>query len=232
MPVTLTRGRSTPLREVRYILLADDHPIVLAGLRGLLEQEPDLSIIGTVRTSKELFVTLEAIRPSLLILDLSLGKADGLDVLKSVRAIHERLAVLVFSMHDERDFALRVVNAGAMGYLMKDNAAEQMVAAVRAVLGGQVYLSEAVLAGRRLGEALDGEGGVDGLTDRELSIFRMIGKGMSTREIAEDLHLSVKTVEKHRENIKRKLGIDGGSKLAAEAAVYVWRSAGGETSGG
>ncbi len=227
MPVATNREKSSPLREMRYILLADDHPIVLAGLRGLLEQELDLSIIGTVQTSQELFQTLEAIRPSLLIMDLSLGKADGLDVLKSVRAIHERLSVLIFSMHDERDYALRVVAAGAMGYLMKDNGPDDLLAAVRTVLGGQVYLSEEVRTGRSAEEAAEIGGGVDGLTDRELSIFSMIGRGMATREIAVDLHLSVKTVEKHRENIKRKLGLDGGSKLAAEAAVYVWRSASG-----
>ncbi len=231
MPTAINRGKSSPLREMKYVLLADDHPIVLAGMRALLEQQPDLAIIGTVGTSKELFQTLEAIRPSLLIMDLSLGKADGLDVLKSVRAIHERLSVLVFSMHDERDYALRVLTAGAMGYLMKDNAADELLAAVRRVLGGQIYLSEVVLAGRSAEEVAEIGDGVDGLTDRELSIFRMIGSGLPTRTIAADLHLSVKTIEKHRENIKRKLGLEGGSKLAAEAAIYVWRSAAGGDSG-
>ncbi len=215
---------------MRYVLLADDHPVVLSGLRGLLEQEADLSIIGTVRTTKELFLTLEAIRPSLLILDLSLGKADGLNVLKSVRAVHSELPVLIFTMHDEHDYARRVVSAGAMGYLMKDNAAEELHAAVRTVLRGDVYLSEAVRAGRSDKEAAEIGGGVDNLTDRELSIFRMIGSGLPTREIAGTLHLSVKTIEKHRENIKRKLGLEGGAKLAAEAAVYVWRSGSGRDS--
>lgn len=228
MSVGPARGSQQAPRETRYVLLADDHPIVLAGLRGLLEAQPDLSVIGTVRTAGELFQTLVAIRPSLLILDLSLGKGDGLGVLKSVRAVHRNLPVLVFSTHDEKDYAIRAVNAGAKGYVMKDKTSEQLLEAIRMVFRGQTYLSAEILARQGTEEAGGFVGEVDNLTDRELAIFRMIGGGQSTRMIAENLHLSIKTVEKHRENIKGKLGLEGGAKLAVVAAVYVWRSEGGE----
>lgn len=223
------RGSDKALREIKYVLLADDHPIVLFGLREVLEAQADLAVIGTVRTASELFQTLEAIRPSLLILDLSVGKGDGLDVLKSVLAVHEDLLVLVFSVHNESDYAIRVVNAGAKGYVTKDTPIEQILKAVRRVFRGQTYLSEEILARQQSEDAACGVSDVENLTDRELAIFRMIGSGQSTRIIAENLHLSIKTVEKHRENIKSKLGLSGGAKLAAVAAVYVWRSEGGKS---
>ncbi len=223
------RGSYQAQREIRYVLLADDHPIVLFGLRDLLDAQPDLAVIGTVRTAGELYQTLEAIRPTLLIMDLSLGKGDGLDVLKSVLAVHDQLMVLIFSMHDEEDYAVRAVNAGARGYLRKDSTIEQLLEAVQVVFSGQIYLSEEILAAQRPDDKKRGESGVENLTDRELSVFRMIGSGLPTRSIAENLHLSIKTIEKHRENIKSKLGVNAGSKLAAVAAVYVWRSDGART---
>ncbi len=231
LPMGLILGRATEklARDVKYVLLADDHPIVLAGMRDLLEAQPEISVIGTATSVGELFSTLEAIRPSILILDLNLGKADGLAVLKSVLNVHEDLPVLVFSVHDERDYAPRALHAGAKGYLMKDQPVEKILAAVRRVLRGETSVNQVAMDCLRPGDPGQGVMSVEQLTDRELVIFRMIGQGFPTRGIANDLHVSIKTVEKHRENIKRKLGISAGSKLGAEAAIYVWRSDGGST---
>ncbi|MGC1480340.1 MAG: response regulator transcription factor [Chthoniobacterales bacterium] len=220
--------RDESVRE--YVVVADDHPVILRGLSQLINAEKDLEVIATISNARDLMETLGAVRPSLLLLDLGLGNADGLSVLKSVRAMHKSLPVLVFSMLDELDFAGRALTSGASGYVMKDNVDDQLLMAIRTVMKGETYLSPAVRQSH-LGRSPESERfGVELLTDRELSVFRKVGMGRTTRSIAEDLFISVKTVEKHRENIKRKLGIESGNILCAEAAVYVWRSRGGVSS--
>lgn len=205
-------------------MLADDHPIVLGGLRKLLAAQTELEVVGAASSAQDLMAALAAICPSLLIMDLGLGNADGLSVLKSIRSTHRALPILVFSMHDELEYAGRALTSGASGYVMKDNADEQLLVAIRTVLRGEIYLSR-VVRDSHLGPSPESSRyGVDLLTDRELSVFRMIGVGRPTREIADDLFISIKTVEKHRENIKRKLGIESGNILGVEAAIHVWCS--------
>lgn len=211
----------------KFVVLADDHPIVLGGLRRLLASQTDLEVVGTAKSAKDLMSSLSAVCPSLLIMDLGLGNADGLSVLKSVRSVHRALPIVVFSMHDELEYAARALSCGANGYVMKDHADEQLIGAIQTVLRGEIYLSQAVRESHLGPSPESSRYGVELLTDRELSIFRMIGVGRPTREIADSLFISIKTVEKHRENIKRKLGIETGNRLGVEAAIYVWRSNGG-----
>jgi DNA-binding NarL/FixJ family response regulator len=206
------------------ILVVDDHPIVRHGLTQLINDEPGLTVCGTAARPVE---ALEAIRtrgPDLVVLDLSLGDDSGLELLKKMKIERPDLPVLVLSMHDEAYYADRVLRAGAMGYVMKQQPAEQVIAAIQQVLSGKVYLSESMSASMltRLvgGKAVEGGTPVDALTDRELQVLNLIGEGLGTRQIAEHLHLSVKTVENYREHIKAKLKLQSSSELVRYAVRW------------
>jgi len=205
------------------ILIVDDHPIVRHGLTQLIDDEPGLQVCGSAANSSEALEALKSIRPDLVILDLSLGDESGLELLKQIKPLYSDLPVLVLSMHDEAYYADRVLRAGAMGFIMKQEPAEQMIAAVRQVLSGKVYLSESMAASMltRLVGRKTAVGGtpVDNLTDRELQVLELIGRGLGTRQIAEKLNLSVKTVENHREHIKAKLKL----RTSAELVRYAVR---------
>jgi DNA-binding NarL/FixJ family response regulator len=205
------------------IVIVDDHPIVRHGLAQLINDEPGLNVCGSAANPAEALEVLEQQVPDLVIVDLSLGDDSGLDLLKTLHSQRPELPVLVLSMHDEAYYADRVLRAGAMGYIMKQEAAEQMISAIHQVLSGKVYLSESMaasmltrLVGRRV---VRGGTPVDHLTDRELQVLGLIGKGLGTRQIAEKLHLSVKTVENHREHIKAKLKL----RTSAELVRYAVR---------
>ena len=204
------------------VLIVDDHPIVRHGLARLINDEPGLTVCGSAATRAEAQEALRHERPDLVIIDLSLGDDSGLDLLKAIRLEHPDLPVLVLSMHDEAYYADRALRAGAMGFIMKQEPAERMIAAVHQVLSGRVYLSEK-LAGSMLTRLVGRTGTVarpvDHLTDRELQILELIGRGLATRQIADRLHLSVKTVENHREHIKAKLHL----KTSAELVRYAVR---------
>jgi len=205
------------------ILIVDDHPIVRHGLAQLIDDEPGLQVCGSAANASEALESLKTVKPDLLILDLSLGDESGLDLLKQIKPLYADLPVLVLSMHDEAYYADRVLRAGAMGFIMKQEPAEQMIAAVRQVLSGKVYLSESMAASMltRLVGRKTAVGGtpVDNLTDRELQVLELIGRGLGTRQIAEKLNLSVKTVENHREHIKAKLKL----RTSAELVRYAVR---------
>ena len=213
------------LREPRRILIVDDHPIVRQGIESLLAQEPDLSICGEAESAGEALDFLRNERPDAAVIDITLKGTDGLELTKSARAEFPDLIVLIMSMHDESIYAERALRSGASGYIMKQEVANSIVAALRSVLNGEIYVSEKVrqtLLGRLSGHQTRLEDSpIDRLSDRELEVFRMIGRGCGTRQIAEQLHLSVKTIETYRAHIKDKMGIQNATELVRRAVQLV-----------
>lgn len=207
------------------IVIVDDHPIVRRGLAGLINDEPDLQVVGEASTIAQAYTVLDEHRPQLALIDLSMGDGHGLELIKQVRANEWGVKMLVVSMHDEALYADRVLRAGAAGYLRKDQATDHIVEAIRRVLGGKLYLS-ASAESRVTTKVVDGEttavSAVGTLSDRELEVFEMIGDGLGSREIAEMLHLSIKTVETYREKIKAKLTLKNGNELIRHAVL--WKS--------
>jgi DNA-binding NarL/FixJ family response regulator len=206
-----------PTATKRKVFLVDDHPIVRQGLAQLINNETDLIVIGQ---GEDAYGSLRAIRdarPDLVTIDVSLKDSDGIELVKELKSQSPGLPVLVVSMHDESLYAERALRAGAGGYVMKQEAPQTLLAAMRAVLSGQVYVSSkmsATLLQRMVaGKKRDGGLPMDRLTDRELEVFRMIGAGTGVKEIADKLFLSVKTVEAHREHIKTKLTMKSSAEL-------------------
>jgi DNA-binding NarL/FixJ family response regulator len=209
----------------RTILLVDDHPIVLEGLKQLIDQQPDLRVCGELSDGRAAVATVERLRPDLAVVDLSLKAVNGLDVIKALKAERSELPVLALSMHDEMLYAERALRAGASGYVMKQEATKNLLGAVRRILDGGIYLSDnmtAKLLQRVANTKSTGSASVlEQLSDRELEVFRLIGEGASTRRIAEMLKLSIKTIESHRENIKRKLNLEDAAELVQCAVTWV-----------
>lgn len=207
------------------ILLVDDHPIVRQGLAELIEQEDDLVICGEAQSGFEALQAIATAKPDLAMVDISLQGTNGLELIKQIKAGHSDVPVLVLSMHDETLYAERALRAGARGYVMKEEATARLITAIRRVLSGEIYLSERMSA-RLLSRFVDGgpqTGGsaMERLSDRELEVFELIGRGLSTRRIAEELHLSIKTIESHREHIKEKLKLESSQELMRHAMQWV-----------
>ena len=208
------------------IVLIDDHPLIRQGLAQLLGTRPRLTVIGEADSAGAGMEMVRKHKPDLVILDLSLAKADGLEVVKQLKAELPRLPVLVISMHEESVYAERVLRAGARGYVMKKEPSEKIFQAIEQVLRGEIFVSERIkqdmLQFSATGKRISNEGGepLDHLTDREMQVFRLLGEGISTREIAERLHLSVKTIETYRENLKVKLNLPTGSALIQRAIQW------------
>src|ERR1700720_1229524 len=182
----------------KRILVVDDHPIVRQGLSLLLNREPDLVVCGEAEEATGAMHVMASARPDILIVDISLNGPDGLDLLKNIRTTHPALPVLILSMHDEAIYAERALRARANGYIMKQEATEKVLVAVRRILNGEVYLSER-MANKMLQQYMGGaraaiDSRISALSDRELEVFRLIGEGRGTRAIAEEMHLSIKTV--------------------------------------
>lgn len=209
----------------KNILIVDDHPIVRQGVRHVIEQEPDLRVCAEAESASEALHALQNHKLDLAIVDISLKGTDGLELTKWIRAQDEKLPVLIMSMHDESLYAERVLRAGAHGYIMKAEVADKIVGAVRRVLKGEIYLSEKV--GQNILHEVSGrstpadESPIKQLSDRELEVFRLIGQGHGTREIASMLHLSIKTIETYRAHIKEKLGLASATQLVRYAAQWV-----------
>lgn len=201
----------------RSVLIVDDHPIVRQGLIQLINAESDLDVCGDAASVDEALDLLEAAEPDIVILDLSLPDSDGLELLKKIRKETRHLPVLVLSMHDESMYAERMLSAGANGYIMKQAAADQLLIALRRVLAGGVYVSEGL--GALMIERISSDGRratanpIERLSNRELQVLNLIGQGRTTREVAETLNLSVKTVESHRQRIKKKLNLQTAAQL-------------------
>ena len=214
-----------PAPKVR-VLLVDDHPIVRQGIRTVVDLEPDLEVCGEADGAAEALRAVEEFRPDLAVVDLSLKDSSGLELIKDLRIRYPRLLVLVLSMRDESFYAERVLRAGARGYVVKDEGCAVVVEAIRKVLKGQIYLSDRIaskMIGSYVGGARPGTASMEQLSDREVEVFELLGKGLPSREIAQLLHVSVKTVDSHRENIKRKLGIEDATGLLKHAIEWLRR---------
>jgi DNA-binding NarL/FixJ family response regulator len=209
----------------RTVLVVDDHPIVREGLAQMINREPDLAVCGEAESMQTALHLMEVLRPNLLIVDISLNGPDGLDLLKHVRAQDPDLAVLILSMHDESIYAERALRAGANGYIMKQEATDNVLTALRRILTGEVYVSPRI-ANSMLQKFVRGgasdltHSSVDDLSDRELEVLRLIGGGHSTRQIAGELHLSVKTVESYQAHLKDKLGLKNSRELVQYATRW------------
>ena len=203
--------------QPRSVLIVDDHPIVRQGLSQLINAEDDLEVCGNAATVEEALQSLGESYPDVVIVDLSLAHSDGLELIKEIRSETRHLPVLVLSMHDENMYAERLLSAGANGYIMKQAAADQLLIALRRVLAGGVYVSEHL--GSSMIERFAGNdrkkasNPIERLSNRELQVLNLIGRGKTTREIAENLTLSVKTVESHRQRIKKKLNLQTSAQL-------------------
>ena len=204
------KQRSSRNIKRKNILLVDDHPLMRHGQASLLEREPDLAVCGEAGTAHEAMEAIARLKPDLVLADMALPDKDGLELIKDIQAVFPGLPVLAMSMQEESVYAARVLRAGGRGYVMKAEGPERLVAAIRAVLKGEVALSprmSAKVLESMVGPSSQTGGGPEGkLTDRELEVMRLFGEGWSTEEIAQRLHLSPKTVDVHRAHIKEKLG--------------------------
>jgi DNA-binding NarL/FixJ family response regulator len=208
----------------RTVFLVDDHPIVRQGLTLLINQEPDLTVCGQAEEMHSALQAIQSFHPDIMIVDISLNGPDGLELLKNIRAKHSGMPVLILSMHDESIYAERALRAGANGYIMKQEATEKVLVALRRILAGEIYVSDRV-GNHMLQHYIRGasplpQSSVAELTDRELEVFRLIGEGHGTRQIAEELHLSVKTVESYQAHIKDKLSLRSARELVQHAIQW------------
>src|SRR6201993_2989913 len=206
------------------VFVVDDHPIVRQGLALLINREDDLAVCGEAEDALAAIQSLAAAKPDILIVDISLNGPDGLDLLKDVRLRYPEMPVLILSMHDESIYAERALRAGAQGYIMKQEATEKVLVALRRILNREIYVSERI-ASKMLrqyvsGTAVGKQSPVSDLTDRELEVFRLIGEGHGTRQIAEELHVSVKTVESYQAHIKEKLSLRSARELVQHAIQW------------
>jgi DNA-binding NarL/FixJ family response regulator len=209
------------------ILLVDDHAVVRFGIAQLINRQPDMTVCGEEEDASKAMGAIERLKPNLVIADISLKDSSGLELMRNIKAQYSGLPVLVVSGHDESIYAEIAFRAGALGYLMKEEALEKIITAVRRVLSGAIYVSDS-LAAKMLQQQIRGqstinESPVKSLSDRELEVFQLIGQWKTTREIADELHLSVKTIEYYREQIKRKLSLKNAAELTQRATSWVGR---------
>ncbi|HUC84651.1 MAG TPA: response regulator transcription factor [Candidatus Acidoferrales bacterium] len=203
----------------------EDHPVTQEGFSLLLSLEADLMVCGRAATADRALVDIKSSKPELVIVDIALPGMDGLALIKHITTLNPHLPTLVLSTLDEAIYAERAFRAGAKGYIMKQEPVERLLLAVRQVLAGDVYLSEAMriqlFQNSISGSSGDGALGVDRLTDRELEVFRLIGEGVGTQQIAENLGLTISTVETHRTHIKEKIGAKRAPDLVRRAVEWV-----------
>ena len=204
--------------RARRVLIVDDQPIVRQGLGLLIDQEDDLKVCGEAADARAARAALQQTQPNVVILDFSLGASDGIDLVRDIRSEYEQLPILVFSVHDENIYAKRLLSVGANGYIMKQASADQLLTALRRVLAGGFYVSEHVGTSiiERLAAGRHKQTGdlIEGLSNRELEVLDLIGRGKTARQVAESLNVSLKTVDSHRQNIKKKLGLENSAQLA------------------
>ena len=211
--------------ESTRLLVVDDHPIVRHGVVQLIEQEPGLEVVAQAGTAEEALEYAQNDTYDLAIIDVSLQGVSGLELVKQIRERGVEMPILMMSMHDESFYAERALRAGAQGYVMKQRATEDVANAIRKVLAGELYLSDE-LSAKLLRRAVDGDigpgqSGVSQLSDRELEVLQLLGQGVSTRDVADQLNLSVKTIESYRANIKRKLDLKNAAELMRFAVDWV-----------
>lgn len=207
------------------VLIVDDHPVFRHGITALINAEPDLCVCGEASNSPTALEAMRTLKPDIALLDISLPGTNGIELIKLMKAEQPKLPILILSMHDESLYALRALKAGALGYIMKAEALTHVLDALRKGLKGELYVSPR-LSERLIFQAIHSpEGGngspVDRLSDRELEVFQFLGRGMGTREIASQLHLSVKTIETHRAHIKEKLDFRDAGEMVRFAVEWV-----------
>jgi len=219
----MSRARSNSSAPKCKVFLVDDHPIVRQGLALFIEREPDLMVCGEAEDATSALQAIRDSSPDFVILDISLNGPDGLELLKTLRVRYPNLPALVLSMHDESVYAERALRAGANGYIMKQEAADKVITAIRHILGGDVYLSDR-LTKQMLQQFVNGSisprDPLAKLSDRELEVFRLIGAGHGTRQIADELHVSTKTVESYQAHIKEKLALRNARELVQYAVEW------------
>lgn len=214
-----------PTQKSTTILIVDDHPLVRAGLRQLIADEADLRVCGEADGMSEAMRILKKLTPDVAIVDLSLANGSGLDLIKRIYAVAPSVRILVSSMYDESIFAERALRAGAMGYVNKQQASENVIKAIRQLLSGKLYLS-ARMTDRLIHQGITGVKRKSGdlnlakLSDREVEVFDLIGRGFSTNQIAAKLSLSIKTIETHRAHIKKKLNLRSPNELTVRAVQW------------
>ncbi|MEZ6097817.1 MAG: response regulator transcription factor [Pirellulaceae bacterium] len=205
------------------ILIVDDHPALCEGLGHRISAQGDLSVCGQAADVDEALTLIRELHPDVVIVDIALKNSDGLELIKAVKSRHQRVRTLVHSMYDESLYADRCLHAGAMGYVNKEANPDDVIKAIREILAGRVYLSPSMTS-TILSRTVSGEepqaDPIDTLTDRQLEVFRLLGDGQSAQQIAKRLHISVHTVETHRENIKRKLNVDTVAELTHRAVLW------------
>ena len=211
-------------QDVRRVMIVDDHPVVRQGIKLMINAEKDLTICGEAETEQQARHMIRELRPDALVVDLSLSAGDGFNIVRDAHAHFPEIRILVLSMHDEAIYGERLLAQGALGYIMKQAATEQLITALRTVLRGERFVSEALR--RTLEGRQDDGGGQSRLSARELQVISLIGAGLGTREIADNLSLSVKTVETHRLTIKRKLALETNAQLVQYAIKWHGTSAG------
>lgn len=211
--------------ERKYrIFLVDDHPILLQGLVDLINRQKDLEVCGQASRGSEAMEKAPRLKPDLTLVDITLKDGNGIELIKSLKAFDPSMKMMVLSMHDERLYAERALRAGARGYIMKEEASENIVSAIQTVMKGEIYLSDHMKK-RMLHHLVDGPPeeigfSLDKLSDRELEVYQLIGNGYGTRQIAEKLNLSVKTIESYRESLKQKLKFADGQELVRHAIQW------------
>jgi DNA-binding NarL/FixJ family response regulator len=218
-------AKSTKHREKSKILVVDDHPLFREGLVRVLNQEKDLEVCGEAADNEEALKQLAALKPDLILMDITLEGMNGIELTKLIRGRHPKLPILVLSMHKESLYADRALRAGANGYIMKREDGPNLLEAIRQVLQGHVYVSKAVndamLQTMASGGRSFSSSPVESLSDREFEIFQLIGEGYGTRQIADEIHLSIKTVETHREHIREKLNLNSTFELVQHAIHWI-----------
>ena len=211
--------------EVRRVLIVDDHELLRRGLAQLIESEPDLRVCGEAPDAPTALRLVEAENPDLMIVDLSLGESHGLELIRQVKARFPDLGMLVLSMHDEKLYAERCLRAGALGYVQKKDAGSKVIEAMRKIAGGEVYVSDQ-MTGQILQRLVDRGSGSEAqqlqqtLSDRELQLLELIGQGLTTKQIADRLSLSTKTVDTYREHLKAKLNLGNIYQLVRYAVAW------------
>jgi len=212
------------LEPKRTVFLVDDHPLVREWLTNLIHQQPDLTVCGEAESGPQAMQAIAAHKPDVAIIDIALKDSSGLELIKDLKQSCPRVAVLVLSMHEEAHYAERALRAGARGYVMKRETTRSIIAAIRQVLEGKLYLSGPIAAGLAAqfveGKTLTGQSPGELLSDRELEVFELLGQGRGTRQIAEVLRVSVKTVQAYCARIKEKLGVASATELLREAVRW------------
>lgn len=208
------------------IYIVDDHPLVRQGLSQVINNEADMEICGEAEDSPQAMKGVGPANPDVIIVDISLRGNNGLELIKNLKAIHENIRILVFSMHDESIYAQRALRAGAKAFVMKKESPAKVVEAIRRIITGEIYVSPSV-ADQVLHQIVNGPNNatstspIDRLTDRELEVVQLIGRGLSSREVAESLNLSVKTIESHRAHVKEKLNLRNATELVQFSVQWV-----------